>query len=300
MRKPVSSEGTGSDGTVGMLVCAAQTGALLAGVVVVESGRTDAYGRPPGSALGLVCVLVFAPPLLLLFGAVHTFVMTMPADLLARAALRRADGALWQWQCGSVVALGAVYAAGLAAVGAPFLCSWAWISGSGALPLLAVAWFHRGERRRGRPYSKGDVWFRVLPAGFLLTAAVMAACGAALGTGAVGAYEAPSPTGEAMRGVWVGEDGRAEVRLQADGRAVLSAVPYGDWEEEGRCDGTGTWSYVPEDGAVRGTVGFDLAGEGCPVGPWTVGGTDERLELYDLFGDPDGGAVRVLVRQGPG
>ncbi|MFC9946398.1 hypothetical protein [Streptomyces pratensis] len=300
MRKTGSPEGTGSDGTVGMLVCAAQTGALLAGFMVVQFGRTDEYGRPPGAPLGLLCLLVFAPPLLLFLGAVHTFVMTMPADLLARAAARRANGALWQWQCGCVLALGAVYAAALAEAGAPYLYSWASVSASAVLPLLGVAWFHRGEWRRGRPYSRGDVWFRVLPAGFLLAVTAVVACGVALATGAVGAYEAPHPAQEAMPGVWTSEEGGAEVRLQEGGGAVFSGVPYEGWEQEGSCDGTGTWRYVPTDGATGGTVEFDVVGEDCPLGTWTVGGTDERLELYALFGDPDAGDVRILVKQAAG
>ncbi|MFC8226858.1 hypothetical protein [Streptomyces sp. NPDC057287] len=297
MREPGTPGAVAPDGTVAMLVCAAQSGALLVGYLQVQFGRTDEYGREPASSLGLLCLIVLGPPLLLFLGTVHTFLMTVPADLAGHAVARRTNGVLWQWQGGCVAALGAVYAAALAAAGAPFLYSWAWISGSGVLPLLAVAWFHGAARKRGRPYSRGEVWFRVLPAGFLLTVAVMVACGAALGTGAVGAYEAPRPTGEAMPGVWASEDGRAEVRLHADGRAVLSGVPYGDWEEEGRCDGTGTWSYASGSGAVRGTVDFDVPGADCPIGPWTVGGTTERLELYSLFGDPDGGAVRILVRQ---
>ncbi|WP_405389259.1 hypothetical protein OG596_15850 [Streptomyces sp. NBC_01102] len=115
---------------------------------MVQFGRTDAYGRPPAAPLGLLCVLVLGPPLLLVLGSVHTFLMTMPSDLAAHAAVRRTKGALGQWQ--GVVVLGAAYATALAAAGAPFLHSWAWIAASGALPLLGVAWFHRGERKRGR------------------------------------------------------------------------------------------------------------------------------------------------------
>ncbi|MFH9468252.1 hypothetical protein ACH4LT_13285 [Streptomyces clavifer] len=296
MRGAGTSGAVGPDGTVAMLVCAAQLGALLAGSLVVGFGRNDEYERAPGAPLGLLCVLVFGPPLLLFLGSVHTFLMTMPADLAAQAAARRANGALWQWRAASVVALGAVYAAAPAAAGAPYLHSWAWIAGSGALPLLGVAWFRRGERRRGRPYRRGEVWFRVLPAGFLLTVTAMAACGLALATGVVGAYEAPRLTEAEMPGVWESEDGRAEIRLDAGGGAVFSRVPYGSWDEEGRCDGTGTWSYAPGDGAVRGTVSFVVFGDGCPLDTWTVGGTAERPELYALFGDPDGGDVRVLVR----
>ncbi|MFE2017269.1 hypothetical protein ACFW9O_04335 [Streptomyces sp. NPDC059499] len=285
------------DGTAAMLVCAAQLGALLTGWLAVQLGRTDEYGRPAYAPLGLLCVLVFGPPLLLVLGALHTFVMTTPVALAADAAARRGAGPLWLWQCVCVAASGALYAAAIAAAGAPYLSTWAWISASGALPLLGVAWFRRAQQRRGRPYSRGAVWFRVLSAGFLLTGTVVVACCVALATGLVGAYEAPRPAEGAMRGVWTSEDGRAEVRLRGGGGAEFSGVPYEGWDREGRCDGTGTWRYVPRDGAVRGTVDFDVAGEDCRLGAWTVGGTAERPELYALFGDPDAGDVRILVKQ---
>lgn len=296
MRKAGFSTAAGSDGTVATLVCAAQLGALLAGYLAVQIGRTDEYGRPPYAPLGLLCVLVFGPPLLLVLGALHTVVMTMPAALAAGAVARRGNGPLWLWQGVCVVASGAAYATAIAAAGAPYLSGWAWISASGVLPLLGVAWFRRGERRRGQPYSRGAVWVRLLSAGFLLTVTVVVACGVALGTGLVGAYEAPRPAEESMRGVWTSEDGKAEVRLRGGGGAVFSGVPY-DGSREGRCDGTGTWRYVPENGAVRGTVDFEVAGEGCGLATWTVGGTAERLELYALFGDPDVGDVRILVKR---
>ncbi|MFE5240913.1 MULTISPECIES: hypothetical protein [unclassified Streptomyces] len=279
------------EGTAAMLVCAVQLGAALAGWLVVQLGRTDEYGRPPYAPLGLLCVCVFGPPLLLFLGAVHTALMTMPSDLVAQALARRAKGALWQWRCAAPVVIGAAYAAALAAAGAPFLSCWAAITASAALPLLCVARFRRGEERRGRPYSLGEVLFRVLPAGLLLTVAVAVACGGALHTGVIGDYAPPRPSKEAMAGVWASEDGPAEVVLRADGGAVLTAMPYDGWEREGRCDGTGTWSYA------AGAVEFDVAGEDCQVGAWTVGGTAERPELYVLFGDPDAGDVRILVQQ---
>ncbi|MCX5410849.1 hypothetical protein [Streptomyces sp. NBC_00059] len=274
-----------------MLVGAAQLGAALAGWLVVQLGRTDEYGRPSFAPLGLLCVFVFGPPLLLFLGAVHTALMTMPSDLAAQALARRAKGALWQWRCAAPVVIGAAYAAALAAAGAPFLYCWAGISASAALPLLCVAWFRRREERRGRPYSRGEVWFRVLPAGLLLTVAVTVACGVALGTGAIGDYTPPRPAKEAMAGVWASEDGPAELLLREDGVAVLTAMPYDGWDREGSCDGTGTWSYA------AGAVEFDVAGEYCRVGTWTVGGSAERPELYALFGDPDAGDVRILVQQ---
>lgn len=298
MRGTEADAGAG-DGTVTMLVCAAQSGALLTGWLVVQFGSTDPYGRPPGSALGLLCMLVFGPPLLLVLGVLHTFALTMPADLAAGAVARRAGGAHWRWQGATLTLIGAVYAIPLAVAGAPYTYSWAGISLSGVLPLLAVAWFRRLQERSGRPFTTGAVWFWSLAGGFLLTAVVAVACGVAVGTGLVGAYQAPHLPARQMAGVWESAQGRGEVRLETNGRAVLSGVPYetSDWSER-RCDATGTWTYERGGGAAWSTVEFDVGDASCVLHVWTLGGSEERPELYALFGDPDAGDVRVLHKRG--
>lgn len=87
----------------------------------------------------------------------------------------------------------------------------------------------------------------------------------------------------------------AGMRLGVDGRAVLTAVPYEEWDApEQRCDAEGTWTYTPSAGDVRGTVAFEA---GCELGVWTLGGTTEQPELYQVVGDPDAGDIRILVKR---
>ncbi|MEV7106797.1 hypothetical protein [Streptomyces atroolivaceus] len=285
----------GRDGTVAMLACAGQLGALLAGFVVVQFGRTDEYGRPPGALLGLLCVVVFGPPLLLLLGALHTFVVTAPVALAAGVVARRTRGPVWQWQVALLMVLAAVYALAVAQAGAPYVPAWAWIAGSGVLPLLGVGLFRRSERGRDAPVGTGALWFLSLTAGALLTVVSVVSCVVALATGLVGDYSPPQLTRAQLVGVWKG-DGGAEIRLDDGGGAVLTAVPYEFMDDEGRCDGRSSWRYVPGDGTAGGTVQFEPVGA-CVLDTWTVGGTAERPELYELVGDPDAGDVRILVRQ---
>ncbi|WP_328905209.1 hypothetical protein OG230_20685 [Streptomyces sp. NBC_00234] len=81
----------------------------------------------------------------------------------------------------------------------------------------------------------------------------------------------------------------------------MPAAPYDVREgPEGRCDGEGAWTYTPNSGDVRGSVGFEAQGreaDACDLGVWKLGGTTEHPELYALFGDPDVGDVRVLVKR---
>ncbi|WP_405389258.1 hypothetical protein OG596_15845 [Streptomyces sp. NBC_01102] len=136
----------------------------------------------------------------------------------------------------------------------------------------------------------------MLPAGFLLTVITTVACAVALGTGVVGAYEPPRPTEVAMRGVWASEDGRAEVRLRADGRAELSGCRARAGNRRAAATAR-VPGRTPPRTARPGADHLDVPGEDCPTGAWTVGGTGQRPQLYALFGDPDAGGVRILGRR---
>ncbi|GGZ14265.1 hypothetical protein CP967_14135 [Streptomyces nitrosporeus] len=289
-----------SDGTVATLLCAAQLAASAAVLVVETAGRADAYGRPPGSALGLLFLLVAGPPAALFLGAAHTAVVTAPAAWAADALAGRMPGARWRRRTVAVAALAAVYAIPLAWAGAPYVYAWAWTAGSAVLPLLGVDGVRRLEERRGRRYGRAALVTCLLGAGAGLVTLAAAGCAALLATGATGGYEAPSLNGEQMRGVWSGEDGQVWIRLDGGRRAELSGLPYETpGGEREHCDGAAAWLYVPRAGAVRGTVEFTPADPSCEPAVWTLGGTEDRPELYALFGDPDAGDVRVLTRQGP-
>lgn len=292
-----------SDGTVATMITAVQTGVVLTGVMVVGAGSADPYDRPDGPVLGLLFLVVSGPPLMAVVGALHTFAVTMPADLGACAVARRLRTAPeWLVRGAVLTVLGALYAVPLSLLGIPYVASWAAIAASGVLPLLGVAYSHR-RQGQGRPFGFGGVLARTAGAGFVLLVATVTGCGVAVSNGWVGGtYEVPDLSAREVAGVWTSKDGPAAgMRLGADGKAVLTGVPYpaGGFQEQ-RCDGEGTWSYTPNSKDVRGSVEFEVRGResgDCDLGVWTVGGTTEHPELYALFGDPDDGDVRVLVRR---
>ncbi|QNE75703.1 hypothetical protein F0344_14655 [Streptomyces finlayi] len=285
-----------ADGTITTLVAALQLGVVLAGAVTVGMTGADAYDRPTGSSLGMLFVLVLGPPVAAVLGALHTVAVSMPAALGATAAARRLPAAPeWLLLGAFLVVLGALYAVPASLMGASYVTAWAAIAVSGVLPLLGVAYRVRREGQ-GRPIGLGGVWLCALAAGLVLLVVTVTGCVVALQNGWTdGTREVPDLSARQVAGVWESVEGQAEMRLGADGRALLAAVPY---EPAGgtelRCDGEGTWTYTPVSGDVRGSVTFD---SGCELGAWTLGGTTERPELYALFGDPDTGDVRALVKR---
>lgn len=300
-RTPIAPGGRVADGTVTVLIATAQLCIALAAVVVVGMGRADAYDRPAGSAFGVLLLLVVGPPAAFALGLLHTVALSMPVALGAHAAAGWVRGPEWLRQGALLVALGALYAIPASLMGIPYASAWAAIAASGVLPLLGVAYFLRREAK-GRPVGLGGVWARILLTGLVLLVVTVSGCVTALSKGWVGGeYEVPDLSAREMAGVWTSEDGPAGIRLRADGSAVLTAVPYEAWEgPERRCDGEGTWTYTPASGDVRGSVGFEVHGreaDACDLGAWKLGGTTEHPELYALFGDPDVGDVRVLVKR---
>ncbi|MFD5815532.1 hypothetical protein [Streptomyces sp. NPDC127038] len=303
---------TGAEVNLAAAICAAQFAVAVA-VRWVGTFDDDDHGAGLGgglAAVGLLCVLVFGPPLLAALGLLHAVTCTMPAATLARLTRRRAPGPEWLRHIGLVLLVGALWSAlavllfGLAPTGtkALLLCGW------GVPPALGVALMRRRERATGHPPDGGRVWLRSALAALGVCALVAAAGTAALATGLIHPYEPPKLGADRLTGVWRGDHG-AVLRLSAGGRAELSAVPaqpeFGDvtTKEFTRCDGAGKWfldtagRYDPyadgpasqrRDGVVVrvGDCGHDTY--------WTIGGTEAHPELFVLFGDPDAGDLRVL------
>ncbi|MEU4082682.1 hypothetical protein [Streptomyces aureus] len=305
---------TAAEVNLAAAVCAAQF-AVAAAVWWVGTFDDDDHGAGLGgglAAFGLLCLLVFGPPLLAGLGLLHAVTCTMPSAALARLARRRAPGPETAWHLALVLLLGTVWAAlavlllHLAPTGTGTLL----LAVSGVLPALALARARRRERLTGRPPEERRVWLRFALLALGACVLVVAAGTVGLATGLIREYEPPKLGADRLTGVWRGDHG-AVLRLRAGGRAELSAVPaqpeFEDvtTKEFTRCDGTGTWfldtagRYDPyadgpasgrRDGVVVrvGDCGHDTY--------WTIGGTEAHPELFVLFGDPDAGDLRVLRR----
>ncbi|MFE2533980.1 hypothetical protein [Streptomyces sp. NPDC059371] len=305
---------TGAEVNLAAAVCAAQFAvALVVGWVGTFDDDDHGAGLGGGlAAVGLLCVLVFGPPLLAALGLVHAVTFTMPAATLARLARRRAPGPEGAWHLGFVLLLGTFWTAlavlllGLGPTGAGALL----LAVSGVPPVLAAAGARRRERAGGHPPDRGRVWFRSALVALGACVLVVAAATVGLATGLIQEYEPPKLGADRLTGVWRGDHG-AVLRLRAGGGAELSSVPaqpeFGDvtTKEFTRCDGAGTWfldtagRYDPyadgpdserRDGVVVrvGDCGHDTY--------WTIGGTENHPELFVLFGDPDAGDLRILRR----
>ncbi|MEU4166461.1 hypothetical protein AB0F46_06190 [Streptomyces sp. NPDC026665] len=303
---------TGAEVNLAAAVCAVQL-AVAVTVRWVGTFDDDDHGAGLGgglAAVGLLCVLVFGPPLLAALGLLHAVTFTMPAATLARLARRRAPGPEGAWHLGFVLVLGvfwttlAVLLLGLEPVGPGALL----LAGSGVPPVLAVARSRRRERAAGHPPDGGRVWFRSALVALGACVLVVAAGTVGLATGLVREYEPPKLDADRLTGVWRGDHG-AVLRLSAGGRAELSSVPaqpeFGDvaTKEFTRCDGAGTWfldttgrydPYADGPGSER-RDGVVVRVADCGHDTyWTIGGTGTHPELFVLFGDPDAGDLRIL------
>lgn len=220
--------------------------------------------------LGFLCMLVLGPPLLAVLGLLHAAMYTMPAATLARSVTRHAPGPEGAWHLASVLVLGTLWAALAVALGglAPTGTTALLIAVSGVPPTLGVAFVRRRERVTGRPPSADRVWLRSALVALGACVLVVAAGTVGLATGLIQEYEPPKLGADRLTGVWRGDHG-AELRLRADGRAELSAVPaqpeFGDvtTKEFTRCDGAKTWFLDTASTATTRT----------PTGPSPIGGT---------------------------
>lgn len=262
----------------------------------------DDYGTSPYGLfvlLALACLLVVAPLVLPFVGLAHAALHILPADLLARLAVRHVRGPAWAWHLACGAALGAGWAA-LAALlwGWPFLPTATLLAALGVLPGLGLAHFRRRARITGRAQGFWAVWLPSLFASVALFLLVF--FGGVLGTVAgLSGYQPPVLTAGQLAGVWRGADG-AVLRLDAGGKAEFTGLPTesesGDWSTDpfDVCDGTGSWS--PGEQGGRDAVVLRLDG-GCGQPTyWTIGGTEREPELFARFGDPDAGELWILVR----
>jgi hypothetical protein len=296
-------------------ICAAQLAVAVTVWWVGTFGDDDRGAGLSGgfAAVGLLCLLVFGPPLLAVLGLLHAVTFTMPAATLARLVTRRAPGPEAAWHLALVLVLGTFWAAlaavllALAPTGAAALL----IAVSGVPPALGVARTRWRERVTGRLSDGRRIWLRSALAALGVCVLVVVAGTVGLATGLIQEYEPPKLGADRLTGVWRGDHG-AVLRLRADGRAELTALPaqpeFEDvaTKEFTRCDGTGTWfldtagRYDPyADGSTserRDGVVVRVADCGHDT-YWTIGGTEAHPELFVLFGDPDSGDLRILKQR---
>ncbi len=268
--------------------------AVLAGEVLVAlalwialPGSGDPYGRDGWSAgafLFLPFVCVFGGLLLLVGSFLHAMVFTRPALALADRTGRPWVAAAWLL---AASAFGALFPW---AAGAPYAASWFWIAAMGALP-LGVA---------GRALRTGRAPASVVARTGLATGALAFAAAVttvlAAGQGPVGGYEPPELGRAAYVGEWRGAAG-GTVRLREDGAARLDGVPMDTFGGgTASCTATGTWAERPAGTARAGRAGVDLTVRDCDGwgATWEVAGSAERPELFQLYGDPDGGEMWLL------
>jgi hypothetical protein len=302
----------GAEVNLAAAVCAAQFAVAVA-VWWVGTFDDDDRGATLGGGLagaGILCMLVFGPLLVAVLGMLHAAACTMPTATLARLVTRWAPGPEGAWHLAFALTLGTLWAALAVVAGGlpPTGVTVPLIAVSGVLPALGVALTRRRERVTGRPPTGRRVWRRSALAALVACGLVVGAGTVGLATGLIKQYEPPKLGADRLTGVWRGDHG-AVLRLRADGRAELTAVPaqpeFEDvsTKEFTRCDGAGKWfldtrgRYGPyadgpaslrRDGVVvrLGNCGHDTY--------WTIGGTAARPELFVLFGDLDAGDLRVL------
>lgn len=303
-------------GDVDMRAAGAASAAQIpvAGLVsfIVTLGQDD-HGVGGGPDSGLACAILFAPLLLPVLGMVHSAVLTLPAIWLgrrARAACGR--GPEWAWSVGCLVPVGVAWAGFFAALGAPFAGLAWWITVSGVVPALNVAYCRRREERLGRPLRK--VWILAGLVSLALNATVFGAAVVATETGLIEEYEPPHLTPAQVAGAWRDDDGELRFRLSENGRAELPSC----------ADATGTWTLRVED-ELRERPGLEVDTGKAPDADadinadldaddrrltdgdddrcedaqiWTVGGTEDDPELFVNLGGMDDPDIEALHREG--
>ncbi|MFJ3304619.1 hypothetical protein ACIPSA_16125 [Streptomyces sp. NPDC086549] len=278
-------------------LCAAQLPAVGLLAWIASFGGDDygvGYGGAP-AALGVLCLLVFAPLLLPFLGVVQALTLTLPSAVLARLAARRFGGPGWAWNLAAPVVPAAAWG-GLTAL------LWDWppvttvvsLTALGALPALGVGYV---RTRAWRPWG---VWWRSALASVPLFVLALGGGIAATAAGLVPEYEPPKLTAAQLAGVWRGPSG-AELRLRPGGRAEATRLATEPTFEEFRtkdfvmCGGSGTWEPDSDpDNTGRDGVLLRLDGDCGEDTHWSIGGTEDAPELFVLFGDPDAGELWIL------
>lgn len=263
---------------------------MTAPTAVEIVGFVEMAGESPMRSDGPGTVLLMLPALFC-FGLPVAFLGTLfgvlPTLSVAVWAGRRCAGRHVGWW---ILAVAGCWAAAVAlwpAVTGDGLETWLWVWLSGAAALSAVTLLTRRALTRGRPYGT------VVGVGLLSATAVVAVGSLAYGTGLVDEYAPPRVHASDLVGTW--NDGHGgTLRLDAEGRAVAT----GTWGEggvdsaDGRCEGSGTWRFEPDDNPWLQSVTTD-AGD-CWSGQWTLSGTAGRPKLNYQLGDTDSPEWYVL------
>ncbi|MFI5689189.1 hypothetical protein [Streptomyces sp. NPDC051636] len=180
--------------------------------------------------------------------------------------------------------------------GAPLTATVPALTALGVLPALWVA------HVRTRAWRWWGVWGRSALACVALFALTLGGGLLATEAGLVPQYEPPKLTTTELTGVWHGTDG-AELRLRPGGRAEAGRLPAEPADEDWRrrdyvtCEGSGTWEPDADaDNAGRDGVLVRLDGDCGEDTHWSISGSEDAPELFVLFGDPDGGELRILKR----
>lgn len=268
----------------------------LAGIFwIVTIGTRDDYDTGYGGApaiLGLLCMCVFAPPILFVLGAIHAALFTVPVLTLSNAAGVRSGIPAPRWALPALVLLCAAYAWPVSlAFDTSYAAAYGWTAAAGAVPVaVAVAarvrqWPKARVRRRTFAMSGLAVLLTVLVG---IEAQVM---------DVLPQYRPPALEHADYVGEWAG-DGTWLV-LDEDGTAKVLGLPVEDRENDdiGRCMGTGTWREETSYGGYRPGIGLSVPDCAKAELRWAAGGTAQEPELFVMIGDPDGGELRVLRKR---
>ncbi|ORT56605.1 hypothetical protein [Streptomyces sp. CB03238] len=208
----------------------------------------------------------------------------------AWAGLRVTGRESWWWVPVAAGAWAVVVALGVTLLTGSGPGTWLWVWLSCAVGLSLVALVARRSMPRPRPF------WRLAGCGLLAMAAVVALGSGMYASGLAKEYTPAKTHASDLVGTW--HDGRGgTLSLDERGRAVATRTwgePLGRDSAGRRCEGTGTWTYEPDDNLWNQTVDID-AGD-CWPGGWTVGGTADRLKLNYEYGDPDSPDWYVLIR----
>lgn len=283
-------------------LCAESVVAATIGVLVLLSREHD--GLPSGVLL-IVAVSLGALLLVVLLSGFVTAATVMPALTLARRAAERrgsADG--WKWTLGAVpvVTAGAVVVfGGIAALGSlspahplAYLLWWSSLTAA----LLPAALVARVAARRIRENRPGSVARKVTRNGAIAWLAVGAVGATVYGTGLVNVYEPPRLSESDLAGTWTDGHG-GTVKLESHGALVADGLDNYVWDGTGKdkpkdCDGSGTWTALPDKGPVQG-VSMRIGS--CELArDWSLTGTEKEPRIFHEIGKPGSGKKYVLTK----
>ncbi|MCC2278301.1 hypothetical protein LKL35_23180 [Streptomyces sp. ET3-23] len=287
-------------------LCAESVVAATVGVLVLLSREHD--GLPSGVLLA-VAVSLGALLLVVLLSGFVTAAAVMPALALARRAAERRGGPDgWKWTVGAVPVVAACAVAvfgGIAALGslspAHPLAYLLWWSSLTAV-LLPAALVAGVAARRIRENRAGSVARKVTRNGAIAWLAVGAVGATVYGTGLVNVYEPPRLSTSDLAGTWT--DGRGgTVRLESHGALVARGLDNYVWDGTGKdrpkdCDGSGTWTPLPDKGPVQG-VSMRIGS--CELArDWSLTGTEKEPRIFHEIGKPGSGKKYVLTKVAKG